>query len=219
MQEKEQKKSPIKQRILSFVDYLGISKREFYAKTGISRGTLESNTGITEDIITKFIATYPYIHISWLITGTGEMLQETENNIIDKKKSSLHVIEKTNQNEQNKVQSITNNFYTNENLQKWLTFLIANLNKENEYNGYLPLFLKLNYIVMAFNRYLPETQFNEIYQSYLITQDEGTLLKQFPSVITNIIDTSEQLTSYETEINQIYNLTKEIAKKVGIIRK
>ena len=90
---------------------------------------------------------------------------------------------------------------------------------ENEYNGYLPLFLKLNYIVMAFNRYLPETQFNEIYQSYLITQDEGTLLKQFPSVITNIIDTSEQLTSYETEINQIYNLTKEIAKKVGIIRK
>lgn len=72
---------------------------------------------------------------------------------------------------------------------------------------------------MVFNRYLPETQFNKIYQSYLNTDDESTLLKQFPAVITNILETSEQLTSYETEINQIYNLTKEITKKVGIIRK
>lgn len=53
MQEKEQKISPIKQRILQYVDTLGISKRDFYAKTGISRGTLESSTGITEDTYYK----------------------------------------------------------------------------------------------------------------------------------------------------------------------
>ena len=41
MQEKEQKISPIKQRILQFADNLNISKREFYAKIGVSRGTLE----------------------------------------------------------------------------------------------------------------------------------------------------------------------------------
>lgn len=73
MDKKEQKISPIKQRILYFADTLGISKREFYAKIGVSRGTLESNTGITEDILAKFIATFPEIDIYWLILGEGNM--------------------------------------------------------------------------------------------------------------------------------------------------
>ena len=59
MQEKEQKISPIKQRILQYADSLGISKREFYAKIGVSRGTLESKTGITEDVVAKYIAANP----------------------------------------------------------------------------------------------------------------------------------------------------------------
>ena len=71
MQEKEQKISPIKERILQFADSLGISKREFYAKIGVSRGTLESKTGITEDVLAKFIAAYPNISIEWLLTGDG----------------------------------------------------------------------------------------------------------------------------------------------------
>ena len=77
MKEKEQKKSPIKQRILHFVDTLGISKRDFYTQIGVSRGTLESNTGITEDIITKFITIFPTINIEWLMTGDGEMYKTT----------------------------------------------------------------------------------------------------------------------------------------------
>lgn len=76
MQEKEQIISPIKQRILSFAGTLGISKRDFYTKIGVSRGTLESKTGITEDVITKFFATYPEINIEWLMTGRGEMLAD-----------------------------------------------------------------------------------------------------------------------------------------------
>ena len=75
MQAKEQNNSPIKQRILSFAGTLGISKRDFYAKIGVSRGTLESKTGITEDEITKFIATYPQVSIEWLMTGEGDMLK------------------------------------------------------------------------------------------------------------------------------------------------
>lgn len=71
MQEKIQNISPIKQRILQFVENLGISKREFCDKTGISRGTLESHTGITEETITKFFATYPNINPTWLFTGVG----------------------------------------------------------------------------------------------------------------------------------------------------
>lgn len=77
MQEKEQKISPIKQRILYFAESLGISKREFYAKIGVSRGTLESKTGITEDVLAKFIATYPNISIEWLLKGEGNMIRES----------------------------------------------------------------------------------------------------------------------------------------------
>lgn len=75
MQAKEQNISPIKQRILSFAGTLGISKRDFYAKIGVSRGTLESKTGITEDVITKFFATYPQVSIEWLMTGDGNMFK------------------------------------------------------------------------------------------------------------------------------------------------
>ena len=75
MQTKEQKKSPIKQRILYFSSNLGISKRDFYTEIGVSRGTLESGTGITEDVVAKFIARYPEVNIDWLITGEGDMLK------------------------------------------------------------------------------------------------------------------------------------------------
>lgn len=74
MQEKLQRISPTKQRILQFVDTLGISKRDFYAATGISRGTLESSTGITEDTIAKVFATYPDLSPMWVVLGKGEML-------------------------------------------------------------------------------------------------------------------------------------------------
>jgi len=77
MDKKEQKISPIKQRILYFADTLGISKREFYTKIGVSRGTLESNTGITEDVLAKFIAIFPEIDLYWLILGEGNMYRAT----------------------------------------------------------------------------------------------------------------------------------------------
>ncbi len=77
MQEKGQNISPVKRRILYFIDNLSISKREFYSKTGISRGTLESNTGITEDTMAKFIATYPEVSLDWLILGEGEIVRRS----------------------------------------------------------------------------------------------------------------------------------------------
>lgn len=58
---------------MHFADSLGMSKREFYATIGVTRGTLESPTGITEEIMAKFIATYPNINLEWLVTGKGEM--------------------------------------------------------------------------------------------------------------------------------------------------
>jgi transcriptional regulator with XRE-family HTH domain len=71
---KQTKSTTIKQRILQFVDSLEISKRNFYEKTGISRGTLEGATGITDDTITKFITNYTNVNLVWLLTGDGDML-------------------------------------------------------------------------------------------------------------------------------------------------
>lgn len=80
MQIKEQKISPIKQRILFFAATLGTSKRDFYTKIGVSRGTLESGTGITEDVMAKFIAAFPEINLEWLLTGCGEMIKPNSGN-------------------------------------------------------------------------------------------------------------------------------------------
>lgn len=54
---------------------MGISKRDFYSKIGVSRGTLESKTGITEEVVAKFFATYPEVSIEWVMTGVGDMLK------------------------------------------------------------------------------------------------------------------------------------------------
>lgn len=77
MDDQLQNVSPIKERILLFADTLGISKRAFYAKIGVSRGTLESKTGITEEVLAKFIAAYPEISLEWLILGNGDMLKDS----------------------------------------------------------------------------------------------------------------------------------------------
>jgi hypothetical protein len=79
MQEKEQKKSPIKQRILLFADSLGISKRDFYKIIDVSRGTLESNSSITEEILAKVLANFGELSPLWLLTGEGNMLKSSPN--------------------------------------------------------------------------------------------------------------------------------------------
>lgn len=67
--------SPIKKRILQIIDLKGISKYKFYQETGITRGVLDKNTGISEDNIAKFIAYFRDVDITWLLTGDGEMLK------------------------------------------------------------------------------------------------------------------------------------------------
>lgn len=61
---------------MQYIDTLSISMRDFYAKTGISRGTLESDSSITEVTLAKFIAFYPEINPTWLLTGTGRKFVE-----------------------------------------------------------------------------------------------------------------------------------------------
>ena len=73
--------SPIKNRILQYIDYKNISKYKFYQKTGITRGVLDKENGISEENIAKFIAYSDDIDLNWLLTGKGKMLKtDNENN-------------------------------------------------------------------------------------------------------------------------------------------
>lgn len=76
--------SSIKKRIIEFIELKGISKYRFYKDTGISRGVLESSSGITEDNIAKLVAYYPEINLNWLIKGEGEI----ENSEIQKREEN-----------------------------------------------------------------------------------------------------------------------------------
>lgn len=77
--------SLIKKRILQYIDYKGITKYKFYQDSGITRGVLDKESGITEDNIAKFIAYEPNINFTWLLTGEGKMLKtKSEENVIKK---------------------------------------------------------------------------------------------------------------------------------------
>lgn len=72
--------SLIKQNILQYLDFKGISKYEFYQKTGISNGILSKNNGISEDSMLKFLSYYTEVNPEWLLTGQGEMLKKESTN-------------------------------------------------------------------------------------------------------------------------------------------
>lgn len=74
MQENKQEKSPIKQKILLYLDKKGITPYDFYKKSGVTRGVLGQNNGISEDNLTRFLAYASDVNVQWLMTGKGDML-------------------------------------------------------------------------------------------------------------------------------------------------
>jgi hypothetical protein len=81
--------SPIKQRIIQFVDTHYSSRREFYKRTEISRGTLENESGITEETLSKIFTKEPGLSPSWVIAGEGPMLKSTKGRPSNKEKASF----------------------------------------------------------------------------------------------------------------------------------
>jgi len=70
-----QEKSLIKKNILQYIEYKCISKYNFYQKTGITRGILDQNNGMSEENTTKFLAFFPEVNPEWLILGIGDMIK------------------------------------------------------------------------------------------------------------------------------------------------
>lgn len=64
--------------MLLFLAEKGVSQYEFYKNTGVTRGVLAQNNGISEDNISRFLAYFPDVSVEWLITGNGEMLNNVQ---------------------------------------------------------------------------------------------------------------------------------------------
>lgn len=75
MQEKKQEKSQIKQNILLYLQEKGVTPYEFYKASGVTRGILGQNNGISEDNIARFLAYATDVDTDWLLTGRGSMLK------------------------------------------------------------------------------------------------------------------------------------------------
>ncbi|WP_109831071.1 hypothetical protein [Reichenbachiella versicolor] len=74
--------SNYKKRIITFLESQKITKRAFYSETGISNGTLDKNTGVSEPVLERFFKAYPFVNPSWVITGQGNMVLNSENGIV-----------------------------------------------------------------------------------------------------------------------------------------
>ncbi|MGV0830721.1 S24 family peptidase [Empedobacter brevis] len=68
--------SIIKKNILQFLEFKGISKYEFYHKTGVSNGVLTQKSGMSEENIHRFLSYYKEVNPTWLLTGMGSMINE-----------------------------------------------------------------------------------------------------------------------------------------------
>ena len=95
MQENKQEKSPIKQKILLYLTKKGISAYEFYKNSGVTRGVLSQNNGITEDNIARFLAYAPDVNAEWLLTGQGDMLKQDFSNMQENLEKNADPSEKT----------------------------------------------------------------------------------------------------------------------------
>ncbi len=65
----------LKQNILKYLDFKGVSKYEFYQKTGISNGILSQNNGLSEDNTLKFLSYYTDVNTEWLFCNIGSMIK------------------------------------------------------------------------------------------------------------------------------------------------
>ena len=76
MQENRKDNSIIKQRILQYLEFKGITKYKFYKEAKVTSGILSQGNGIAEDNLLKFCFYAPDINAEWLLMGRGEMINQ-----------------------------------------------------------------------------------------------------------------------------------------------
>ena len=73
--------APIKQRLLQFVDYKQIERKNFFGELNVATSNFRGNALYSEvggDVIAKILSSHPKLNAEWLLTGNGEMLKSEE---------------------------------------------------------------------------------------------------------------------------------------------
>lgn len=74
-------KQSVKQRIIQYIEYIGISKREFERTIGVANAYLANLVSHPKDeVIESIIQHFPNLNRVWLLTGEGNMLNEENHN-------------------------------------------------------------------------------------------------------------------------------------------
>lgn len=63
-----------KEKMLQYLDTKGISKGDFYKKTGFSNGFLTAGKHIGSDNLKIIIDNYPDLSLEWLVMDKGDMI-------------------------------------------------------------------------------------------------------------------------------------------------
>lgn len=66
----------IKDRIIKYLEYRGISKHEFTKKCNLVHTFFNKGEGFNVLLINNILKSYPDINIEWLFTGKGEMIKK-----------------------------------------------------------------------------------------------------------------------------------------------
>ena len=88
--------APIKQRILQFVDYKQIERKNFFGELNVATSNFRGNALYSEvggDVIAKILSNHPKLNAEWLLTGNGEMLKSEEATELIKTPPRVEIIE------------------------------------------------------------------------------------------------------------------------------
>lgn len=70
-------KSAVKERLIAFISYLGMSKNAFENACGLStRYVSNISASVSPDKLKQISLKFPELNVEWLLTGQGEMLRE-----------------------------------------------------------------------------------------------------------------------------------------------
>jgi bacteriophage CI repressor helix-turn-helix domain len=89
--------SPIKARILQFIENQGIQKKEFCDKTNISYSNLKGKSLKSEiggEYLINIVKVYGEISPEWLLTGKGDMLKSSEKNLEEESSENIKLYKK-----------------------------------------------------------------------------------------------------------------------------
>ncbi len=69
----------VKERLIKFLKYKGIGQKKFADKIGVSSGYVNAiRISIQPKTLDKIAMHFPELNTSWLLTGEGEMLRNTD---------------------------------------------------------------------------------------------------------------------------------------------